>query len=56
MLENGAEIEYYRAIEDRLRNQFKFGYATALSMVLLVFLLVLGWLQLRILRRELAPT
>ena len=31
---------------------FRFGYATALSMVLLVFLVVLGWLQLRILRRD----
>jgi multiple sugar transport system permease protein len=31
---------------------FRFGYATALSMLLLVFLIVLGWLQLRILRRD----
>ncbi|CAN5828437.1 sugar ABC transporter permease [soil metagenome] len=31
---------------------FKFGYSTALSVVLLLFLLVLGWLQLRILRRD----
>lgn len=31
---------------------FKFGYSTALSMVLLVFLLVLGAIQLRILRRD----
>jgi multiple sugar transport system permease protein len=31
---------------------FRFGYATALSMLLLAFLIMLGWLQLRILRRD----
>jgi multiple sugar transport system permease protein len=31
---------------------FKFGYSTALSVVLLAILVVLGWLQLRILRRD----
>ena len=31
---------------------FKFGYATAMSVVLMVFLIALGWLQLRILRRD----
>jgi multiple sugar transport system permease protein len=31
---------------------FKFGYSTALSVVLLAFLVALGWLQLRILRRD----